>query len=183
MIKKLVVGDLQENCYIIQNDNDCVIIDAGDDYEQIKNYITEHNLNILGILLTHGHFDHCAACYKFQQEGVKIYIHNLDADKLYTDGNLASLINKNFDKFKPDVLLEQGNLNLGQFEFYVIHTPGHSQGGVSYVYKNNVFCGDTLFENGVGRYDFYDGSLEKLKESIEILMQYKYKGYKFYYGH
>ena len=173
MIKKLIVGDLLENCYIISEDKDCIVIDPGDDYEKIKSYIDENGLKIQAVLLTHGHFDHCASCYKLQQNGAKIYIHKLDADKLYTNGNLAVLMNKKFDKLKADVLLEEGELKIGQFEFFIIHTPGHSEGGVSYVYQNNVFCGDTMFENGYGRYDFYDGSLQKLSKSLQVLMKYK----------
>lgn len=183
MIKMLTVGDLQENCYIVSKNNDCVIIDPGDDYSKIKYYINCNDLNVLAILLTHGHFDHCASCAKFQKEGIKIYIHKLDADKLYTDGNLAGFLKYNFENFEADVLIDEGVLNIGQFEFEVVHTPGHSEGGVSYVYENNIFCGDTLFEFGIGRYDFYDGSLTKLRQSIQKLMLYKDNGYNFFYGH
>ena len=184
MINKLVLGNLNENCYIISNNqNNCIIIDAGDGYDEIINFIESKNLNVLGVLLTHGHFDHCSACKKLQDKGFKIYIHKLDADKLYGEGNLSSLTNASFEKFKADVEIEEGELNIGEFKFNVIHTPGHSEGSVSYIYNNNVFCGDTLFENGFGRYDFYDGSYMKIVRSIKKLKSYKNLGYNFFYGH
>ena len=184
MIHKLCLGDFRENCYIITNSkNECVIVDAGEEFEKIKNFIDKNNLKIEGIILTHGHFDHCASCKKFQDLGVKIYIHKLDADKLYTDNNLAGLFNKTFDEFDADVKFDEGNLKVGDFDFKVIHTPGHSNGSVSFVYKNNIFLGDTIFLNGVGRTDFYDGSTKKLISSIQKLKPYLNGEYNLFCGH
>ena len=184
MIYKLILGELLENCYIITDNNkNCVIIDAGDGYERIMKVINENNLKINGVLLTHGHFDHCASCSKLQKDGVKIYIHKLDADKLYGEGNLANLFGFEFNKFKADVLFDEGTLKVGDFTFNVIHTPGHSKGSVCFVYKNNVFCGDTIFEAGIGRTDFYDSSLPELMDSLKKLDFYLENDYNFFSGH
>lgn len=184
MIHKLCMGEMQENCYIIAEDKNCVVIDPGDDFIKLKNFIDKNMLNIKAVLLTHGHFDHCASCKKLQEMGIKVYIHKLDADKLTGDGNLATLFNAKFENFTADCLIDERTLKIDDFEFTVIHTPGHSKGSVCYIYKNNVFCGDTIFESGgIGRTDFYDGSYIELSESIKKLKPFFEKGYNFFYGH
>ena len=185
MIYKLTLGDMRENCYIITKDNkSCVIIDAGEGYDIICEFLKQKGLKAKAILLTHGHFDHSASCKKFQDNGVKIYIHKDDADKLFTDGNLAKLYGKNFDNLHADNLIDEGKIVVNDMEFKVLHTPGHSRGSVVYIYQKHIFCGDTIFEHGYGRYDFYDGSFEQLKNSIKKLIPYiKNKDYVFLYGH
>ncbi len=183
MITKITNGVVQENCYIIQENNNCVIIDPGYAFEQIMEYVKDNKIIIQGVLLTHGHFDHAKSGYELQKLGVKIYIHKLDADKLYTDNNLSYIANQPFDYYHADFLIDEGELVVGDFEFDVIYTPGHSKGSVVYVYKNNVFCGDTIFEHGYGRYDFYDGNFHELMESIKKLRIFDKKSYKLYYGH
>lgn len=183
MIYKITNGELAENCYIISKNNTCVIIDPGYAIEDILNYTKEHDLKILAVLLTHGHFDHCKCGYELQKIGIPIYVHKLDEDKLYTDNNLAYMTNSVFDFYHADILIGEGQLNIGDFSFMVLHTPGHSKGGVSYIYEDNIFSGDTLFENGYGRYDFYDGNYSDLMLSVRKLLKYKKEGYKFFYGH
>ena len=184
MITKLTLGKLSANCYIISNSKkNCVIIDAGDGYDKIMSIVKNNKFNVQGVLLTHGHFDHCMACKKLQDKGMKIYIHKLDADKLHTPGNLSSLHNQKFDYFNADVLIDEGKLVVGDFTFNVIHTPGHSAGGVAYVYEDNVFTGDTMFKNGFGRYDYYDGSYVDLLNSIAKLYKLKKLDFNFFYGH
>ena len=185
MIYKLTLGELKEYCYIITEDNKtCVIIDAGEDFDVIDNFLKQKNLEAKAILLTHGHFDHSASCKKFQQKGVRVYVHKLDADKLYTGNNLANMFGKKFDYFFADELIEQGQLVVNNISFNVLHTPGHSKGSVVYIYGKNIFCGDLIFEHGYGRYDFYDGDFDELKNSIKKMMPYlKNKDYVFLYGH
>ena len=140
------------------------------------------------VLLTHGHYDHIGACKKFQNNGIKIAINLLDADKCESDelclikqfGNGEIL-----DTFKPDILFEneEDNLVLGSLNIKVIHTPGHSKGGSSYLIGNFLLSGDTIFEQGYGRTDFYDGSSIKLRQSIRKLLTYLNKGYILCCGH
>lgn len=184
MIYELVLGDLQEHCYIFTNDNKtCVIIDAGDEYEKIIDFVNSKNLQIIAVLLTHGHFDHCGACKQMQDDGVIIYIHKYDADKLYTDNNMSKYFGYNFKNFYADYLLDEGEIKIANYNFKVLHTPGHSKGSVCYIYENNIFCGDTIFENGYGRTDFYDGSIEELRDSIKKIMPYINEKYNLFYGH
>lgn len=184
MIYKLCLGDFQENCYVVANEkNECVIIDAGEEFEKIMNFVNKKNLNIKGIILTHAHFDHCASCKQFQDLGVKVYVHKLDADKLSTNKNLSHLFGKTFQNLDADFKFDEGKIIIGNFIFNVIHTPGHSKGSVVLVYKNNVFLGDTIFKNGVGRTDFYDGSAQELINSINKLKPYLNGNYNLFFGH
>ncbi len=183
MIYKITNGELYENCYILSKNNSCIVVDPGYAYEQIMDYADKNNLQIIAVLLTHGHFDHSKGGFELQKLGIPVYIHKDDADKLYTKNNLSYMIGAHFDYYKADNLIDEGRLVIGDFSFDVIHTPGHSKGSVSYIYGNNIFCGDTLFENGYGRYDFYDGNYNEIITSVKKLLGYKKNGYKFFYGH
>ena len=179
-----IISDLiMEHCYIVYSEHNALIIDPGDAYEKIVKFLKQKNLKPLAVFLTHGHFDHCFCCKRLQKDGIKIYIHELDEDKLHSDGNLASAFGLKFDELYADKKLNEGHINIGEFDVEVIHTPGHSEGSVCYVIGNHFFSGDTFFENGVGRTDFYDGSMLKLRQSLRKLEQYLRKPYIFHYGH
>lgn len=188
-VTKIVVGELQTNCYVVADikTKDTIIIDAGDNFNKIFEYVKENCLNIKAVLLTHGHYDHIGACSMFKQNGVPIYIHKLDADKC--ENNNLNLSNKFCDygikTFKPDFLIkgEQQELKIGSILVNAIHTPGHSEGGCSFVIDNYLFSGDTIFDCGYGRTDFYDGSMLKLRDSIRKLMPYINDGYVLCEGH
>ena len=183
MIKEFVVGKLANRCYLIIEENKAILIDAGDCYNQVNEYLKNNDLSLVAVLLTHGHFDHACSALKFQNDGVPIYIHKNDEDKLYTDNNLSYLLGVDFDYLKADYAISEGKLSIDMFEFDVISTPGHSKGSCAYIYKNHIFVGDTLFENGYGRYDLYDGDYYELMRSLQVLNHYKEKNYLFYYGH
>ena len=183
MIKEFIGGQLANRCYLIVKDNKAVLVDAGDCYNEVKAYLSNNNITLIAVLLTHGHFDHACSAHKFQAEGIPIYIHKDDEDKLYTDNNLSYLLGVDFDYLKADYSILEGKLTIDKFEFNVISTPGHSKGSCAYVYGNHIFVGDTMFENGYGRYDLYDGDYNELMKSLSILQKYKQKNYLFYYGH
>ncbi len=182
-VKKFTCNILFENCYIVYDKHKALIIDPGSDYFKINTFLKNNNLNVLAVLLTHGHFDHCLSCKKFQDDGAVVYIHKLDADKLYSDGNLSSMFGIDFQKFYADCLIEEGDLEIGEFEIKVLHTPGHSKGSVCYIIDNNFFSGDTFFKDGVGRTDFYDSSPYELKQSLNKLQHFFKNNYNFFYGH
>lgn len=189
IVKKLVVGEINTNCYIVTDlqTKDSIIIDPGADFEKINDYIIKNNLHVLGIFLTHGHYDHIGACFSFKQKGIKVYIHELDADKCeYNDLNLSN----NFCEigiltFVPDVLIsgEEQSLKIGSINIKVIHTPGHSEGSVTFIIDKYIFSGDTIFEHGYGRTDFYDGNMQKLRNSIRKLQLYTKNSYILCAGH
>jgi len=156
-VKNLAVGIIGTNCYIVGSDKspDGMVIDPGDEPVFILKTIQEAKLNIKLIVITHGHFDHTGALLDVQQAtGATVAIHTDDASNL--DGNI-----------KIGLLLKGGEmLDVGGMRFAVIHTPGHSPGGICLYGEGSLFCGDTLFNYSVGRTDFTGGSESQLLHSI-----------------
>lgn len=155
MLRKLVVGPYQANCYILgcKGTNDAIVIDPGDDVFRIIREISTHNLKIRYILITHGHFDHTGGAAEIKRiTGAPVLIHVLDAAGL---------------NFPPDGHLEEGmEVTLGTYKINVIHTPGHSPGGVCLHAPGAVFTGDTLFAGSIGRTDFQGGDHRRLIRGV-----------------
>lgn len=179
---------LDEKTYVVYNNNtlNAIIIDPGSDFNKIANLIKDKALSILAVLITHAHFDHIASCKKLQDLGYKVYVSSLDADKcLNLDLCLANSSSEYIETFTPDVIIDKTEveLNIGEFVVGIIHVPGHSKGGLAFTIENNLFSGDTLFEHGYGRYDFYDGNFRDLLNSIKILREFVKRGYILHPGH
>lgn len=189
IVKNIKVGELKTNCYFVINDEtkDALIIDPGDDYLILKKFIEDNCLNVKAVLLTHGHFDHIGACKQLKENGIPIIIHKLDADKCNNnDLNLSNVYHNGVtNNFNPDMLLDGdiGELKMNSFIIKYIHTPGHSRGSVCYIIENFLFSGDTIFENGYGRTDFFDGSINNLIKSIKKLKPYLNGKYYLFAGH
>lgn len=167
----LKTGYMAANAYIVYTENkpEAVIIDPGDDIKLIMDLIKEHELKLEKILLTHGHFDHIGAVKDLKERtGAQVAIHKQEADFL-TDPNknLSYIINRQIVQDPADIFLEDGDLiRVADMEFKVLHTPGHTEGGVCYKLGKVLFTGDTLFEGSVGRTDLSGGSYEQLMSSI-----------------
>jgi glyoxylase-like metal-dependent hydrolase (beta-lactamase superfamily II) len=158
-----VSGSFGVNTYIIgANDTtDCAVIDPGGS-EEVLNSLKQNGLTCKAILLTHGHFDHIGGVKQIKDEtGAKLYIHEADADKLSSNRrNLAVLVGDKIAPAEPDVLLRGGEtLDIACLTIQVLHTPGHTKGGVCYVVdrERTIFSGDTLFRNSVGVLFALDG--------------------------
>lgn len=155
MLRKMAVGPLQANCYILgcKKTNRGMVIDPGGDAPQILNVITDAGLDIEKIVLTHGHFDHTEGAEELKNlTGAPVFIHQMDAAGL---------------SFTPDGRLEDGqSFNIGEYEVTVIHTPGHSPGGVCLKTPGAVFTGDTLFAGSIGRTDFPGGDYNSLIQGV-----------------
>jgi hydroxyacylglutathione hydrolase len=172
IIERLVVGMLQSNCYIVgcENSKEGIIIDPGGDGPLIIDRVKELGLTIKYIVNTHGHIDHIAANRPVKEAtGAQIAIHKDDAEWLVTDqGTYARMLGVLSPGPPADVLLTEGDeISFGDESLQVIHTPGHSLGGISLVADGVVFCGDTLFAMGVGRVDLPGGNWETLMHSIK----------------
>ena len=168
MIKQIVVGLLETNCYIFADldAKEAALIDPGSNGDDaIKPEIEKHNLTLKCIINTHGHGDHISSNKKFK---APIYIHRLDADFLGNSSlNLSATFGITIKSPPASRLLEDGDIiEIGRFNLKVIHTPGHTPGGISLLGEGVIFTGDTLFMGGVGRTDFPYGSYEKLINSI-----------------
>jgi glyoxylase-like metal-dependent hydrolase (beta-lactamase superfamily II) len=172
VLEGLSVGSWESNCYIIGcgETKKGAVIDPGAEPGRILNRVKKLGLNIDKIILTHGHLDHIGALAEVQQAaGAKVFIHTADADML-TDArlNLSLYMGINMELKKADVLLKEGdNIQVGNINLEVIHTPGHTPGGICLKFKDVIITGDTLFAGSVGRSDFPGGSHTQLIDSIK----------------
>ncbi len=155
MLRKLVINPFQSNCYILscKNTKEGLIIDPGGEVFAITKEITRQKLKIRYILLTHFHLDHTAGAKEMKTiTKAPVWIHSLDANGL---------------NFQPDGQLSDGQeISLGNFRIIVLHTPGHSPGGVCFHAPGVVFTGDTLFAGSVGRTDFPGGNHHLLVQGV-----------------
>jgi len=170
---RLVVGPLQENTYIIWNEEqEGLIIDPGSESRRIIDFIREKNIKPLAILLTHAHFDHIGAVDAVREAFViPVYIHKNEEDWLEDP-------NKNGSAHFPLGIVSAGKaehiieneqkLTLGKFRLQIFETPGHSPGSISFYFQeeNVVFSGDALFQGSIGRTDLPFGNYQQLIQSI-----------------
>ncbi len=171
--QSLTVGPLGTNCYVLwdRSTRTTAVIDPGGDAARIREVILSNRLKPNSILLTHGHPDHCfAAGYIAGEYGAEIYMHEADIDQVdLLLPTLAMVYDvSSFVKLSPLKFLKNGDvLSLGESSISVIHTPGHSPGGVCFVTDAGVFCGDTIFAGSIGRTDFPGGDHDQLIASIK----------------
>lgn len=146
LIKMLKVGHLECNCYILEIDGEILIIDPGDEYFKINKYLK--NKHIVGVIITHHHFDHIGA------------------------------VSEIVDKYKCKVYdknnLQEGICKIGKFTFEVIFTPGHKEDAITIYFKNTkaMFCGDFIFKDGIGRCDMAGGNIFDMIKSIQKIKTY-----------
>ena len=176
-ITKLEVGVCSANCYIVENDESAIVIDPGFMEPELYNYVTENKGQVKYILLTHRHFDHvCGVSELKKLTNAMVVIHSLDECGLYSDvDNLSDLCSGLYPKadttLRADILLSDGfQISVDGMDIKVLHTPGHSKGGVCYLINNVLFSGDTLFEGTVGRTDFPGSSMLELSASLKKLV-------------
>ena len=160
---------MRANSYLVYNEGakEAVLVDAGGNYPKIIEIAHDNGVKITDVLLTHGHFDHIGAVKKLQEGGAKVYMHTNDVDKVQTDKSLCGITHIKIDTFTPDVLVWDSDvLCVAGLSVKVLHTPGHTSGGVCYLIDDALFCGDTLFRGSFGRTDLGDGNIRTLKDSI-----------------
>lgn len=199
LIRTLVVGNLESNCHIIgdEDSGEAMIVDPGDEPDRIIDAIGERRLKPVYVVCTHGHFDHVGAVSDMKSEtGAKVVLHRDELGvyraatdmaafwgfKLsfatsfhwpagYSQEMRASWGPGDHALPYPDLFVAEGDqLALGDLSFTVLHTPGHSPGGICLYGHGVVVTGDTLFAGSVGRTDFEGGSMVKLKQSFRRLM-------------
>lgn len=165
-IHTIIVGPIETNCYIVEDEasREGMIIDPGEEADNILKHLKNLQLKVKAIVITHGHFDHIGANRKLKEKlHVPILMHESDVFGLVT-GNSPP----------PDSLLkDKDSFEVGGLKFEVIHTPGHTPGGISlYCEKEKViFTGDTLFAGTWGRTDLPYSSEEEMAKSLKKLLK------------
>lgn len=157
-IKKIDVGPLETNCYLVTSDNEALVIDPGDEPEKILAEIKKTKAKVKYIILTHYHFDHVLAAQELKNKtGATILIHEKDKD---------------FLDFSADrYLKENEEIKIGQKALKVIHSPGHTKGSICLLGDNEIFVGDLIFEEGYGKTDLEGGSGEEMSESFKKIKE------------
>jgi hydroxyacylglutathione hydrolase len=191
MIQKgLAVGLLEVNCYIIGDEEtkEAVVIDPGGDEGEILEVLKYHGLQLKTIIDTHGHFDHVDANQPLKDAtGASIAIHELDAAMLAKPSAEAMFFTGNRLRLSSaDILLKEGDvLSFGKYRLKVLHTPGHTPGGISLVMEDAplVYVGDLLFQGSIGRTDFPGGSFEDLINAVKTKIFPLGDNYTVYPGH
>ena len=187
-IEKYVVGMIGTNCYLVINEEtkDTVMVDPGAYPAKVKNAVKEQGLKLKAVLLTHAHFDHIMGLNSLKK--------TLNAPAVICKDDLA--ISDNVNEFTrlfgvPDIVpptyekfVKDGDvLDVGDMQIKVIQTPGHTEGGVCYLIGENLFSGDTLFKQSVGRTDLFGGNLEKIRHSVKEVLFKLDENIKVFPGH
>jgi hydroxyacylglutathione hydrolase len=172
IIKELAVGPLMANCFICgcPETKEAVVIDPGGDADIILRSLADDTLKVKYIINTHGHFDHVSANGRIKEAtGADILIHPLDAPMLSNLSSNAAIFGISVENSPPcDKTIEEGDIvSFGNITLSVIHTPGHTPGGISLFTNGVVFVGDTLFAGSIGRTDFPGGDFNTLISSIQ----------------
>jgi len=172
IIETLAVGPIQANCFILgcEETREAVVIDPGEEADRILALVAETNLTVKYIINTHGHMDHVSANKKMHEAtGAPILIHSLDAPMLdqVADSAAAWGFKAENSPAPERQLQDDDEITFGNITLTVIHTPGHTRGGISLYTDGEVFVGDTLFAGSIGRTDFPGGSFEVIRESIQ----------------
>ncbi len=171
LIKKITIGPFLVNCYLLgcEITKELAVIDPGSEVDQIWKKIENSGYSMKYIINTHGHPDHIGGNAELKEKsGAKIIAHPDDASLMTTrDTLLFSLLPEAQPSPPPDEFINEGDtIKLGKINIEVIHTPGHTPGGVCLLVQDLLFTGDTLFFDGIGRTDFPGGDYSQLITSI-----------------
>ena len=172
-IKSMTLGMVATNCYLIINKEtkEALLIDPADNALRISNVIEENVCTLKAILLTHGHFDHIMALNELKKRyNVPVYAHEEEEDVLKQSSlNMSDMIGQIYTT-QADIYVKDGeHLKLAGLDIIVLHTPGHTKGGVCYYLPEEkvLMSGDTLFHCSIGRTDFPTGSMSQLVRSVK----------------
>lgn len=173
-IKVLRLGLIRTNCYLVSTDKAAIVIDPGFISNETEDFLKGNEGKERLILLTHNHFDHIGGADILRKNtGVKIAIGEIDgADLSNPEVNLSYKFRAHLEPFSADIFLKDGEiLKVGDIEFKVILTPGHTLGSICLHSDDILFSGDTLFYESVGRTDFINGDFNAIKNSIQKLYE------------
>ena len=174
-ITTLPLGMLQTNCYILAQEERCLVIDPGDEAEKVLAFLEQNGLTLEAVLLTHGHFDHVGAVKNLAAEtDCRVFL--CEADLALPGAMTAGPL------YHTDFYSDGDSLTLAGMTFEVLHTPGHTPGSVCLRFGEHLFSGDTLFAGSCGRTDFPGSSPSDMYHSLKRLSQLE-DNLKVYPGH
>ncbi len=166
-IQKIITGVLEVNCYLIEDSGEAIVVDPGG--EEIIPPLQRLKSKVVYVVNTHGHLDHVAANHSVcRMTGAPLLIHSADAQWLNNTADpLLSPYFPDYQPVTPGRLLEEGDdIRFGSLSLKVVHTPGHTLGGICLLGRDFILTGDTLFAGGVGRTDLPGGDYQTLIHSI-----------------
>ena len=170
VIRTVVTGNIEENCHLVWDENKrCLVIDPGDDCNRILKVVANEGLSVEKIILTHGHYDHVGAVSDLKESTGALVVAYEEEKELILNPelSLARYISSDFSIPQVDSYVKAGDsITVGDLSFIVMHTPGHTQGGMCLYGHGVLFSGDTVFYGTLGRWDFPTGNLSKLVHSI-----------------
>ena len=172
-IRTVTGGPLEVNTYVVgpEGGDNCVLIDPGAEEASVQAAVGVRR--VAAVLLTHAHFDHMLHARPWLERGAKLYVHRLDAPALgNVKLNLSWMIGETLLLPAADVLLEEDSMvSEAGLTLSVLHTPGHTPGGVCYAAENALFCGDTMFYRSYGRVDLPGGDMAQIMASLTRLKE------------
>ena len=163
---RLVVGSISTNCYIVESNGEAMVIDPGGDPERI--YSSLDGMEVSRIGLTHGHPDHVGGLGQLKSlTGAPVYIHGHDVPEMSLM-HVGGIVDLGVELPDADDYWEDGDtFDIGEVSFTILHTPGHTRGGVCLYAEGLLFTGDTLFAGSIGRTDLGGGDYNTLIASIK----------------
>lgn len=166
-IKRFTLGPVQSNCYVIDLNNQAMVIDPGYESDILIKYLKQENLDLKIIYITHGHFDHIGGVNQLKAfyPNATVYAPYLDLELLDPDFMIQNVAKVHVDFYMKEESFKE--LIFQNMVFKVLYTPGHSKGSTALYCDKILFSGDTLFRGSVGRTDFYLGDFEALEQSIK----------------
>ncbi|PIE70494.1 MAG: MBL fold metallo-hydrolase [Deltaproteobacteria bacterium] len=172
ILKQLAVGPIMANCFILgcPETRKAAVIDPGDEADKILMALADAGLKVTALVNTHGHFDHVAANKRMKEvTGAALMIHRDDAPMLSQLSLTAAAFGLSAENSPPaDRQLKDGDtITVGTLSLKVIHTPGHTPGGITLLCEGHAFVGDTLFAGSIGRTDLPGGNFNTLISSIK----------------
>ena len=187
ILETLPVGPLQANCHLVgcEETGEGFVIDPGGDPSEILAALENLELTVRYIFDTHGHPDHVAANAAVREAtGAALYIHAADRAMIERPDAMAVMIAGSLDACAPDATYDEGDeIEVGTLVVRVLHTPGHTPGGVCLSVGDDVFTGDTLFAGGIGRTDLPGGSWPTLSDSLRRLVDELARATRIHPGH
>ena len=185
-IKYHTVGKWRENSYLIKFGNDAWLVDPGDEFESLEIIFRVSELTLKGIINTHGHFDHVGAVSQFKEKyNLAFYIHSRDKQVLRQASLYKKLAGGNSFLITPiidEYLDDRKTVVVNKKDIKIHHTPGHTNGSVSFEIDKSLITGDLMFKANIGRVDLPGGNIKLLKESVLYVLQ-NFEGFMIYPGH